>query len=301
MIVGQLLETEAERFELDPGDLGIELGRQGVDLGLELFVVLDQPLRGECLVGEREIHDIRRMAFGGAQIDQAALGCDQDAASVRHAILVQVGTNRLRAAGHLLERSQLEFDIEVAGVGEDRPVAHPLEVTPPKNVLVARHRDEDVADLGGIVGSQNAVAVHDGGNRPNGVDLDDDHVGSEPTCPIRNPLSAVSVTDDDNIGTGDEDVRCSDDSIHRRLASPVTIVEQVLRLAVIDCDDRHPQRAVFGHRPEPDHARRGLLGRSDRIQLGARRVQDGRQIRPVVHGDVRLEVEHRVDVAVVGV
>ena len=68
--------------ELQQGDLVVELLRDDVDLVLKLGLVLHQVLGGERLVGEAHVHHAGRVAFGGGQVDQAAIGQQVDLAPV---------------------------------------------------------------------------------------------------------------------------------------------------------------------------------------------------------------------------
>ena len=66
----------------------------------------------------------RRMPLGGAEVDEAPIGQQEEAPPVGHQVFAGerphlAGRGRLR-----LERSELELVVEVAGVGEDRAVAH---------------------------------------------------------------------------------------------------------------------------------------------------------------------------------
>ena len=73
-------------------------------------------------------------------------------------------------------------------------------------------------------------------------------------------------------------------------------------MRVVDGDDGEHELAVVGHRAQADDAGRGLLGAADDAveQLAALLVERADQVRAVVHGDVRLEVERGLDVLVVG-
>ena len=63
------------------------------------------------------------------------------------------------------------------------------------------------------------------------------------------------------------------------------------------------QNAFLGHGAQADHAGGSLFGAADHAfqRIFALGVQDGDQIGAVIHGDVRLVVDGRDDVVVVGV
>ena len=87
------------------------------------------------------------------------------------------------------------------------------------------------------------------------------------------------------------------------LARPVAVVEEALRLRLVDRDDREAERAVGGHRAQPDHPRRRLLGAAGDAaeQVAPLAVQQRRQVRAVVDGQLRPDrrrvLERQIEVA----
>ena len=88
-----------------------------------------------------------------------------------------------------------------------------------------------------------------------------------------------------------------------RLAGPVAVVEEVLGLGLVDRDDREAERAVGGHRLEPDDAGRRLLGPGEDLLdlVGPLAVEQRDEVAAVVHRDLGLRVGDRVEVGVVRV
>src|SRR3990172_5811077 len=80
LLVGQLVDAHAERGELQPSDLRIDLVRDGVDVDGQALLLQDEVLDAERLVGEAHVHHARRMALRGREVDQPPLGEDEDAA-----------------------------------------------------------------------------------------------------------------------------------------------------------------------------------------------------------------------------
>ena len=92
-------------------------------------------------------------------------------------------------------------------------------------------------------------------------------------------------------------------AVERRLAGAVAVVEEVLRLRLVDRDDRERELAVPLERLQPDHAGGGLLRAGDHVAelLAAGGVEDADHVGAVVHRDVRLVVDRGLDVLVVRV
>ena len=105
LVVGEDGQFGAQLAQMQLGDLLVELLGEQVHLVgvLHLLLVLAglvvrlaQLELGEGLVGERVGHDERRVAGGAAEVEQAALGEDDDAVAVGENVLVALRLDVLR-------------------------------------------------------------------------------------------------------------------------------------------------------------------------------------------------------------
>ena len=192
------------------------------------------------------------------------------------------------AAGELLERRDVDLDVEVAGVADDGAVLHRREVLAAQDFQVAGERAEDVADRHGLGHRHHAVAVHLGLERLERIDLGDDDVGAEPARAHRDAAAAPAVAGDDERRAREQEVRRADDAVDRGLPGAVAVVEEVLGERVVHRDDREAEDAVLRHRLEADDAGGGLLGGAD--DLGEQRLPlvGGEPFDPLPDG--RLEI-----------
>ncbi|HET8968654.1 MAG TPA: adenosylhomocysteinase, partial [Gaiellaceae bacterium] len=176
----------------------------------------------------------------------------------------------------LAEGADLDLDVEVARVAEDRAVLHPLHVLAREDVLVAGRGAEDVADRGRLLHREDLEAVHRGLERRHRVDLGHDHVRAEPLGPHRHAAPDPAVPGHDEALAGEEDVGRTDDPVDGRLAGAVAVVEEVLRPRLVDRDHREAELAVALERLQADDARRRLLGAGDHVTelLAPRGVED---------------------------
>ena len=92
------------------------------------------------------------------------------------------------------------------------------------------------------IGSTSKPSI-DGLERPHRVDLGDDHVRALPLRPRCDAAADPAVAGDDEPLAGEQDVRRADDPVDRRLARAVAVVEHVLRLRLVDGDDREAELA----------------------------------------------------------
>jgi len=69
LFFGQLIDLDAHREKLDPGDLLVNLERNGIDFFLQGSMMLHQVLRGKRLVGKL-ISMTLEDALCGGEVDQ---------------------------------------------------------------------------------------------------------------------------------------------------------------------------------------------------------------------------------------
>ena len=150
---------------------------------------------------------------------------------------------------------------------------------------------------------QHLEAVHRRLERAEGVDLGHDHVGTHAAGPRRDAAPDPAVAGDDEALAREQHVRRADDPVDRGLARAIAVVEQVLRLRVVDGDDREAERPVLLQSLQPDDPGRRLLGAGDDVAelLAAGGVQDADHVGAVVHRELGLVVDRGLDVGVVGV
>ena len=242
------------------------------------------------------------MALGRRQVDQPAVGQQVDAAAVGHRVLLDELAHGALLDGELLERRDVDLDVEVAGVGDDGAVLHDLEVLAAQHVDVAGGGDEELGDLGGLGDGHDAEAVHDRLEGAQRVDLEHDDVGAVALHAHREAAAAPAVAGDADGAPGDQDVGGADDAVEGALAGAVAVVEHVLGVGLVDGDDGEHEPALGLERLEADDAGGGLLGAADDVggHVGALAVEHADDVGAVVHGDVGAVVDAGVDVLVVG-
>ena len=109
--------------------------------------MLDRVLGRERLVREGHVHDDRRVAFGGRDVDEPAVGEQVDAPAVGERELLDELPRLARLDGERPQRRDVDLDVEVARVrrGSRRPSSAAM-CSRGDHVLVAGRGAEDVAD-----------------------------------------------------------------------------------------------------------------------------------------------------------
>src|SRR5260370_14712951 len=299
----ELVQAVAHGVELEARDFLVQVLRNDINLRLEVLVIGTQVFCGKRLVGEAHIHNGSGVAFGSRKIDDATFGEQIDLSAVLHFKFVDHGADFALAAGQFFERRDIDFDVEVAGVANNRAAFHFFEVLGADDALVSGHGNVDVAFLYGFGHGHHSEAVHRGFDTLHWIDFGDDHVGAEALGAHGYAASAPAVTGNHDLQASEEHVGGANDAVNRGLAGAITIVEEMLGHRVVHGNDRMLQRAVLGHRAEADHAGGGFFRSGDYVgdEVGALGEQHGDQVRAVIHSELRLVLEGGAQVRIVSV
>ena len=116
----------------------------------------------------------------------------------------------------------------------------------------------------GPVHRHHREAVHRRLERPDRVDLGDDHPGAHAAHPHRDALAAPAVAGDDDRLAGQQDVGGAQDAVDRALAGAVAVVEEVLGVGVVDGDHRELEQP-FVERTVANNSGRCFFRRTDDV------------------------------------
>src|SRR5205823_9976208 len=118
-----------------------------------------------------------RVPLRHGEVDQTPLPQQVQPATVGHDVFVDERANTSDAPGReVLERRLVDLDVEVSGVGQDRPVLHELHVFTADHSGVPGDGDEDVPGPGRLTQRHDGVPLHHGLDRGRRIDLDDHDV-----------------------------------------------------------------------------------------------------------------------------
>src|SRR5262249_37399757 len=135
-----------------------------------------------------------------------------------------------------LQSDEVQFQVEVAGVADDRPVPHRLEVLRIDYMSVACDGDEYLSERCRLRDLHNAEAVHGRLESLDRVDLSDYHVSAHSAGAHCDTFTAPSVTDHDKSLARKKDVGRADDAVKCALPSAIPVVKKMLGLRVVDRD-----------------------------------------------------------------
>ena len=95
-------------------------------------------------------------------------------------VLVHKGLDAPLGCSHAFQGRDIDFDVEMAAVGQDGAVLHPANMRLVDYITLSRHRNEDIADFGGVQQRHDLGTVHGCLQRADGVYLADDDVAPMP-------------------------------------------------------------------------------------------------------------------------
>src|SRR6516162_3556361 len=112
------------------------------------------------------------MAFGAREIHQPSLAEHIDRPPIwQHIRIYMLGDIALYLVSAIVEIGDIDFNIEVASIAENRAVFHQVEVRWPEHRTVAGGADEDIADFCRFEHRHYPKTFHRGFQCPNRIDL----------------------------------------------------------------------------------------------------------------------------------
>src|SRR5882672_2425896 len=177
------------------------------------------------------------MPFRGREVHEAAFSEQVDFAAILELVFIDERANFTLAARQLLQRRDVNLDVEVPGVAHNRSALHFLEMLGANHAFVPGHGDENVAFFHRFRHRHNAEAVHDRFNALDRVNFGDDDVRAEALRTHGHAAPAPTVTGDHDFEAREQHIGGANDAVNRGLTSAVAIVEEVLGHRVVHGDD----------------------------------------------------------------
>lgn len=267
----------------------VRLGTTGVLVVVTVGPELDL---SKNLVGERVGHDEAWVAGGTSEVHEAALGEQNDVASVGHRVAVDLGLDLDVLHGVGLEPVHLNLGIEVANVADDGVLAHLGEVLRGDDIIVTGGGDEDVSSVSDIFHTDHLVAFHSRLQGVDGVHFRHDDASTKVAESGRAAFANITIAAHTGRLASNHHIGGTLDSIDKGLAAAIEVVELALGHTVVDVDDGDGQRALLKALVQVLHTGRGLLRDTDDL---------GDELRVLVHhqiGHITTIIEDHVREAV---
>ena len=230
------------------------------------------------------------MTSSTAQVDQAALGKENDVTAVGHEVSIDLGLNVLDALGVLLQPGDVDLNIEMTNVADNGVVAHGFKVFTNKDVSATGSGDENLAERGSFVHGDDLVARNGSLKGIDGVDLGDEDVGTETVKSLSTALANITKTGDDSDLASNHDISSTFDTIDEGFSATIEIVELGLCNTVVDIDSRHQKLVALEHSVEMVDTSGGLFGDTVAVfeHLWVFVVDESGEITTVVKNEVQV-------------
>lgn len=291
--------VQVETGDLLVKDLGEDVDTNGLLAGsTELGVLLaesgilstEESDLSEDLVGERAGHDEGRVAGSTAKVDETTLSQEDDVTAVGHGVTVNLGLDVLDGLGVGLEPGNVNLNVEVTNVANNGIVTHDLEVSTSQDVTATSGGDEDLTLRSSLLHGGDLVALNGSLEGVDGVNLGDEDTSTHGAEGVRATLADVTVTGNNGDLTGNHNVGGTLDTVNKRLAATVEVVELGLGDGVVDVDGGDLELVLLEHSVEVVNTGGGLLGETvAAVELLGELVVDKRgQVTTIVKDEVEL-------------
>src|SRR5579883_3474212 len=133
------------------------------------------------------------MTFSSGKVDEAAFTKQIDFAAVTHGVLVHEFACGTFGRSHALKRRDIDFHVEVAGIGNDCAWLHYLEMLLSDNALIAGDGHKNIALLGCFHHGHDAEPIHHCFERLRWIDLSNDYFRAHAAGAHGQPTSTPAV------------------------------------------------------------------------------------------------------------
>jgi len=230
------------------------------------------------------------VAGSATQVDETALGEEDNVATVLHEVTVDLGLDVADGLGVGLEPRNVDFDVEVTDVADDGVVGHGLKVHASENVTAAGGGDKDLA-LGSSLLHGCDLETGDGSlEGVDGIDLRDNDASTHAVESLGAALTDITEASNDSDLASNHDISGTLDAIDERLAAAVEVVELGLGDGVVDVDGGNQEALALQHAVEVVHTGGGLFGHTVAVleHLRVLLVDEGSQVAAVVEDQVEV-------------
>ena len=174
LIVGEEGQLDVKLLEVSASDFLIQRLGQDVDTNIELFPIsgVEDDL-SENLVGEGAGHDEGWVSGSTSEVNKTTLGEEDDVLPRGHGEPVHLRFYVDDRLSILLQPSDVDLNVEVTDVGNNRVFGHDLEVLPGDNIPVAGGGDEDVGAGSGVFHGGDFITGHSSLESVDRIDLGD--------------------------------------------------------------------------------------------------------------------------------
>src|SRR6266700_4636626 len=117
-----------------------------------------------------------------------------------------------------------------------------------------------------------------------------------------NTATTPAITEDNKSAPSQENIGGTNDSVKRTLSCPITIIEHMFGIRIVDGQNGKLEHTTFLHALETNNAWGGLFHASNNCgqEFGTRSMNSGHKITAIVHCHIGLVIKRGIDMAIIG-
>src|SRR5437773_508192 len=205
------------------------------------------------------------MSLGSGEIYEAAFTQHDDSPSSIRSKLFDKRTHLDRGFRHLAQGHEIKFEIKVSAVTNNRPVFHHRKMFAIDHVTVAGNGYENVPDGSRRGDRHDSETIHHSFHGLNWIDLSDDNVRPHASAAQGHAFATPTIPDDNQRPTSEQNIRRANYPVQRRLTRAVPIVEEMLRLRIVNGYRLKRQYTGLQHSLQTNNAGGCFFGGSDKV------------------------------------
>ena len=264
--LGQAGQARADPFQVQAGDLFIQMLRQHADLVVIVGMTAEQFYLGQHLIGKGIGHHKARVSGGAAQIHQAAFGQQDNTLAVRENNMINLGLDLFPVV--FFQAGHIDLVVKVADVADDGLVFHTRHVIPADDIEITGRRDEDIGLLADFVHPDNTITLHSRLQGADRIDLGDPYGRPEAAQGLGGTLADIAIAQNHGDLAGHHHIGGALDAVNQRFTATIEVVKFGLGHGIIDIDRRERQRPLCLHLVQTLHPGRGFFGHAPDIGQG---------------------------------
>jgi len=262
-------ELSIKGGQVENSDLLVEVLGEDVDLSLLVFVtitVLPEFKLSEDLVSERAGHNERWVTSSTTQVEESALGEEDDTVTIGELVAINLFLNVLTLDAWVgFKTFEINLIIKMTDVTNDSVVLHLGEVLGHNNISVTSGSDKDISSVHNRLKALDLVAFHACLKGTDGIDLSHDDTAAICLHGSSTALADITESHNNDLLTSKHDIGGTHKTIGKRVFASVNVIELLLGNRVVDVDSSEEELSLLGHLLKSVDTSSGFLRETDEV------------------------------------
>jgi len=244
LIISKTSQINVKALELETSNFLVKLLGEEVNANIVLGRLGPEGELSEHLIGERRRHNKGRMAISATEVDKTALREEEDSATSRKLIEINLRLD-VSALGVSLQPLNVNLNIEVTDIANNSRVLHLKEMLRTDDIAASSGGNKDVTTGSSILHRGDFITLHDCLKSIDGVNFGNNNTSTLATKRLSTALSDITITSDNGNLSGNHDVGGTLNTVQQRLAAAIEVIELGLSNRVVNVDSRNLQLSLL--------------------------------------------------------